>query len=279
MTGGIVVRNWTRARPYETVMPMTLLKRSVLLSAVLLSSAAVVTASSGVQATADEIIEKHLAAIGGRAALGKLTSQKATGTMIVGTPNGDLTGPLEMWSKAPNKVRLTISLDLTPMGMNEKMLIEQKFDGTAGWMINSLQGNQEVTGNQLDNMKHSGFPTPLLDYKAAGGKVELQPAESLNGKSALVVLYTPKAGSAVRMYFDPETFFLVRTKMTVNTPEMGDLEQLRDVSDYRTVGGIKVPFQMVNTNAAQTVTMKLDKVEWNVEIDDAVFSMKAPVSR
>ena len=35
------------------------------------------------QATADEIIEKHLAAIGGRDALAKLTSQKATGTMTI----------------------------------------------------------------------------------------------------------------------------------------------------------------------------------------------------
>ena len=39
--------------------------------------------------TADEVIEKHLAALGGREALGKLTSRKATGTMTVATPNGN----------------------------------------------------------------------------------------------------------------------------------------------------------------------------------------------
>lgn len=256
-------------------MDMTLPKRSVLFSAVLLSSVILSAAvSSGAQTTADEVIEKHLAAIGGREALSKVTSQRASGTMVVGTPNGDLTGPMEMLSKAPNKVKLSVSLDLTPMGMNEKMVIEQKFDGTSGWMLNSLQGNQEVSGNQLDNMKNSSFPTPLLNYKAAGGKVDLQPRETINGKSTFVLLYTPKAGSAVRMYFDPDTFLLVRTKMTVNSPEMGDLEQIRDVSDYRTVGGIKVPFNLANTNAAQTVTMKLEKVEWNVAIDDAVFSAK-----
>ena len=31
--------------------------------------------------TADELVEKHLAAMGGRAALSKLTSQKATGSV------------------------------------------------------------------------------------------------------------------------------------------------------------------------------------------------------
>src|SRR5690349_7861360 len=135
---------------------MTFSKRSFLFSALVLSSFVVSSAAfSGVQATADEVVEKHLAAIGGREALSKLTSQRATGTMVVGAQGLDLTGPLEMLSKAPNKVKLSISLDLSPAGMNDKMVIEQKFDGTAGWMLNSMQGNQEVTGNQLDNMRNN----------------------------------------------------------------------------------------------------------------------------
>lgn len=252
------------------------IKNRSLLSLLLASSFLVpAMASSGAQATADEIIEKHLAALGGREVLGKLTSQKAVGTMTIGTPNGDLTGPVEMVSKPPNKARVYIQLDLTPVGMSDKMIIEQKFNGTSAWMLNSLQGDQEVTGNQLDNMRSNAFPTPLLNYKAAGAKVELQPKEDVNGKSTVVVLYTPKVGSAVRMYFDPETFLLARTKMTVNTPEMGDLEQIRDLSDYRTVAGIKTPFLMVNTNPAQAITIKLSTVEYNVPVDDAVFG-KAP---
>lgn len=251
---------------------MNIQNRPLLFSLLLASSFLVpAMASSGAQATADEIIEKHLAALGGRDALGKLTSQKATGTMTIGTPNGDLTGPVEMLSKAPNKARVLIQLDLTPVGMSDKMVIEQKFNGTSAWMLNSMQGDQELTGNQLENMKSNAFPTPLLNYKTAGAKAELLPKEDVNGKSTLVVLYTPKAGSAVRMYFDPESFLLVRTKTTVNTPEMGDLEQTRDLSDYRIVAGIKSPFMMVNANPAQSITIKLEKVEYNVPIDDAVF--------
>jgi outer membrane lipoprotein-sorting protein len=251
---------------------MNIQNRPLLFSLILASSFLVpAMASSGAQATADEIIEKHLAAVGGRDALGKLTSQKATGTMTIATPNGDLTGPVEMLSKAPNRARVYIQLDLTPVGMSDKMVIEQKFNGTAGWMMNSMQGDQEITGNQLDNMKNNTFPTPLLTYKTSGAKVELLPKEDLKGKQALVVLFTPKSGSPVRMYFDPETYLLLRTKATINTPETGDLEQIRDMSDYRTVAGIKSPFLMVNTNSQQVLTIKLEKVEYNVPIDDAVF--------
>jgi outer membrane lipoprotein-sorting protein len=259
---------------------MNIQNRPLLLSLLIASSLlAPAMADSGAQTTADEIIEKHLAAIGGRDALAKLTSQKATGTMTIGTPNGDLTGPVEMLSKAPNKARVYIQLDLTPVGMSDKMVIEQKFNGTSAWMMNSMQGDQEITGNQLDNMKNNAFPTPLLNYKSTGAKAELLPKEDLNGKPALVVLFTPKAGSPVRMYFDPETFLLLRSKATINTPETGDLEQIRDMSDYRTVAGIKSPFMMVNTNSQQVLKIKLEKIEYNVPIDDAVFGKTAAVVR
>ena len=54
---------------------------------------------------ADEVVEKYLTALGGRAALNKLTSRTTTGTISVTTPAGDLTGTLELYNKAPNKVR------------------------------------------------------------------------------------------------------------------------------------------------------------------------------
>jgi hypothetical protein len=49
--------------------------------------------------TADEIVEKHLAAIGGRAALGKLTSRVLTGTITISTPAGEFSGPIEVMNQ------------------------------------------------------------------------------------------------------------------------------------------------------------------------------------
>jgi outer membrane lipoprotein-sorting protein len=258
---------------------MNISKRPILLSFVLASSFLVSAAAAGRQATADQVIEKHLAALGGREAVAKITSRRATGTVSVGSPAGDLTGPVELLSKAPNKARVLITLDLTPAGMADKMTIEQKFNGTSGWMLNSMQGNQEITGNQLDNMKNNGFPSPFLNYKTTGAKLEVQPNETVAGKSMIVLLFTPKSGSAVRFYFEPDTYLLAGTKFTVNSPELGDLEQTSQLSDYRTVDGVKVPFQIVNVNAVQSVTIKLQKVEHNVAIDDAVFTAKSPALR
>ena len=230
--------------------------------------------SAQAQMTADEVIEKHIAASGGRDALMKITSRRATGTVTVQTPGGELSGPAEILSKAPNKARVYITLDLSSLGVNEKMIIEQKFDGVAGWSQNSMQGDTQITGSQLESMKNNVFPSPLLSYKTSGMKAELLAREQVAGKSMIVLLMTPKSGSAVRMFLDPETYLIARTKSTLSTPEMGDLEQIGDVSDYRTVDGVKVPFHIVNANAAQNVTIKFEKVEHNVAIDDAVFSIK-----
>jgi outer membrane lipoprotein-sorting protein len=225
--------------------------------------------------TADEVIEKHLAAMGGREALGKLTSRKATGTMTVTTPNGNISGPFELYSKAPNKARLYVVLDLTPMGMNDKLTLDQKFDGTTGWALNTLQGDRQITGNQLENMKNSVFPNPLLNYKASGATVELLPNETVAGKSLIVMKITPKTGSATKLFLDPDTYLMVRTSLTINSPEMGgNIEQVNEASDYRTVDGVKFAFKSVQSSSVQSATLLFDKVEHNVTLDDAMFSVK-----
>ena len=251
------------------------MSRYTLALIVALGTLASSSGSAAIQ-TADDVIEKHLAAVGGRAALGKLTTRRATGTVTITTPGGNITGPIEISSKAPNKTRALMKLDLTPLGVTETMVLQQKFDGKAAWMLNSLQGDTEITGNQLENMRNASFPTPLLNYKEAGGKVELLPRATVAGKEYVTLRLAPKTGSAVTMYLDPATFLVMRTSARVNTPELGDLDNTSEVSDYRDVAGLKVPFVIVNANSAQTVTIKLEKVEHNVPLDDAIFSAKLP---
>jgi outer membrane lipoprotein-sorting protein len=228
--------------------------------------------------TPDEVVEKHLAALGGRAALAKLTSRKSIGTVTIATPAGNLTGPIEISLKAPNKTRAKMELDLTALGGPGAVTVEQKFDGTAGRSTNSMQGDVEITGNQLQNMRNNTFPTPLLTYKEAGTKLEVLPKEQVGGRDAIVLLITPKAGPPVRFFLDAETYLVVKAVVKSSSPDMGDFDQISEPSDYRTVDGVKVPFAVKTTNPAQNLTIKLDKVEHNVALDDAIFAVKAPAA-
>jgi hypothetical protein len=75
------------------------------------------------------------------------------------------------------------------------------------------------------------------------------------------------------MSIDAETFMLVKSITKLNAPEAGGvIEQTSEVSDYRDVSGIKVPFSITNSSPAQVVAIKLTKVVVNPALDDAIFS-------
>ena len=230
-----------------------------------------VGASGAFAQTADEVIEKHLAALGGREALGKITSRTMTGTIALSTPAGEVTGTIQVFGKAPNKSRSLIKVDLSQFGVGE-LVVDQRFDGTAGYVLDSMNGNRDVTGNQLDNMRNAAFPTPYLTYKEHGSKVELLGKEKLGDRDVYVLQLTPKSGSASKQYFDAETYMLLKTLTTVNVPQLGrDVEQTGEFADYRAVDGIKLAHTVKSTNPVQAFTITVTSVEHNKAIDDASF--------
>jgi hypothetical protein len=222
--------------------------------------------------TADDLVEKHLAAMGGRAALTKLESRTATGSIVVSAQGMELAGAVEVFAKAPNKARSLIRLDLSQVGGTE-MVIDQRCDGKTAFAGNSIQGDREITGNRLQNMLNASFPTPLLKYKEAGTKVELVGKDKVGMRDVFVIQYTPKAGSSSRQSFDADTYMLLRVVTKVDAPELGgEIEQTTDLSDYREIDGVKIPFTVQTINSAQTVTIRLDKVEHNKPIDESMFA-------
>ncbi len=59
----------------------------------------------------------------------------------------------------------------------------------------------------------------------------------------------------------------------VDVPQIGgEVEQTTEFLDYRDVDGVKLPFQMTATSAIQNYTIRITKVEHNVQIDEALFS-------
>ena len=222
--------------------------------------------------TADEIIEKHLAAAGGRAALNKLTSRVSTGAISITTPVGELKGTVEVYNKAPNRIRTLVKIDAVALGGGQ-IINDQRFDGATGYVIDSFNGNREIAGDQLAAMKNGGFPTPLLTYKDTGVTAALSGRETVGTSDAYVIQFTPKTGPGIRVFIDTKSFMVVKTIITVNVPQLGrPIDQVVEFSDYRDVDGIKIPYTTKSTNPLQTITATLNDVKHNTEIDDSVFS-------
>ena len=228
------------------------------------------SASAAAAQTADEIVEKHLAAIGGREALGRIRTRVSTGKVTVTTPVGDLAGTVEAFAKAPDKSRTLVTVDVSALGAGI-VTNDQRFDGMTGFVIDTLNGDREITGAQLDALKNNGFPTAWLDYKTRGHAVALAGKEMLGDRPVIVLEVTPKNGPKTRSWVDAETFMVLKTSVTVDAPGLGAIEQIMEFGDYRTVDGVKLPFLVKSINPLQTVTGVLSEVKHIVEIDEASF--------
>ena len=229
-------------------------------------------ASAAAAQTADEIVEKSITALGGREAMMKLKSRVSTGDMTLQTPAGDIPATIQVVVAAPNKSRSLIQADLSSLGAGQ-LVIDNRFDGKTGYSLNSLQGNSDITGNQLDNLKNQSFPHPFLDYKAQGTTVKLVGKDKVGARDVYVLTFEPTSGSTSRTFVDAETYLPIRSSSKVNIPQAGgDIEQTSDFSDYRVVDGMKVPFKISTSSSVQSYAISFTKVEHNTTIDEKQFS-------
>jgi hypothetical protein len=220
--------------------------------------------------TADEVIEKSIAAMGGRAAMEKIKTRTMTGTIALTTPAGEIPGTVEITNAAPNKSRTVIKADLSAFGAGP-LVIDQRFDGINGYVLDTLQGNRDITGNQLDNMKSNSFPHSFLNYKANGVAVKLTGKEKVGERDAFVLTFEPAAGSAIRQFVDAQSYLPVKTVIRANIPPVGDIEQTAIASDFRDVDGVKVPYKIEVTSPATGFTMTFSKIANNVAVDEKSF--------
>jgi hypothetical protein len=249
---------------------MTNLSRRLLAGALLLGWAHAAAAQ-----TADQVIERSIAAIGGRAAFSKLKSRATTGTITLETPAGNIEGTIESLNAPPNKSRSLIKADLTSLGAGP-LVLDQRCNGTTGYAIDTLQGNREITGSQLDNLRNNAFPHPFLNYKDMGTSARLGDREKVGDRDAYVVILEPTSGSVVRQYIDADTYLPMQFVIKVDVPQLGrEIEQTTVFSDFREVDGVKLPFRLKATSPVQNYTIVISKVEHNVPVDESLFSKPA----
>ena len=216
---------------------------------------------------ADEVLAGYVAALGGRAALEKITSRLAKGTFEVS--GIAMSGPVEMYAKAPNLMLLVLK-------MPGQETFKDGFDGHVGWEQNPDDGITDKTGLELGSaIRDADFYQPLklrlqypnLIFKGTG-KVSLGKGGSakVEEREALV-LEAPRNGSPRRFYFDLSNGLLLRTE---EWNAAGKMTEAVEYQDYREVDGVKVAFTF-HIIQDMHFTIKFTEVKHNVPIDDAIF--------
>lgn len=212
--------------------------------------------------TLDEIIASNLKSKGGLDKLKATTTVKMTGRMTVqGTEL-----PVTTWAKRPNLVRR----EATMAGQT----MVNAFDGTTLWRAVATGPAEPLPGPQAAYaQQESEFGSVFVDYKERGHTIELVGREKIEGKDAHHLRVTRKGGPPQDYYLDAETGLEMRILMSLNqggTPAA----VVTDLSDYRNVDGRMVPFSVQQTvNGKRAASTTLEKVEFNVPVDDSFFRM------
>ena len=217
---------------------------------------------AGAAMTADDIVAKYVAALGGADAIRKITSRIQTGTLHAGANEM----PIEVFTKAPNK-----RVSITRMGDSQSFTA---FDGTAGWLGS--------TGRPAREMSPAESQAAGLDaeFYLATRLKEIFPQlrrgrpEQIGGAECQMLMAGGPGRLPVRLYFDSQSGLLVRSVRYADT-SMGRMPTQIDYADYREVDGVKIPFRWTLSRPNGRFTIQIADVKSNVPVDDAKFAKPA----
>ena len=216
--------------------------------------------------TADQVIEKYIQAVGGKAAIEKISSRMTKGTIDI--PAAGLGGTMETFEKAPNKMASTATI--TGFGV-----VQSAFDGTKGWSDHPMTGLRDLAGVELANTRLEAELHKPIKLKQLYPTITVKGKEKVGDKEAYVLEGTPKEGSVEKWYFDTQTGLLLRTDAIQESPE-GKMPTEVYFEDYKDVDGVKIPMAMRISTPMYVLNIKTQEVKHNVPIDDAKFAKPAP---
>lgn len=221
--------------------------------------------------TVDEVITKHIEAMGGSEKLKSLKSLYMEGVAVM--QNGN-----EIISKI-YKVQDKLLRREIEFGMGSATMIVTDKEG---WASNPRSGGafealpKEAVESQQIELDLAG---PLLDYAAKGHKVELLGKETVGSTEAYKIKLTPKAGKEIVYFIDSKDYYVVRQTLKgggmfgggQGRPNQGASAEVNiSYSDFRkTPEGYVFAYTMSMGNSGNN--MNFEKIEVNKPVDEKLY--------
>jgi len=209
--------------------------------------------------TADEIVKKHLDAIGGVSNWKKVNSVKMTGTVNVQGQKIDM-----VFTTINGKATRQ---DITIGGMANYSILTT----TAGWQYYPVGGQTKPEAMTAEDVKQGqdelDIQGPLVDYQVKGNKIEYLGKDDVEGTECYKLKVTFKSGKEETMYLDASNYYQIRSiqKATINGKEV---EQTINYSNYQKLPeGILFPMTVGSEQGAVTFS----SVEINKPVDESIF--------
>lgn len=212
---------------------------------------------------AKALMDKFLAAIGGVDRLKAVKSRHVSLTMeLVGM---DLKGRMQIYQMPP--AMAYTETDLAQVGK-----VMQGSDGETVWESSLLTGTRILKGAERAAFLRGMRFNADYDYEDLFKSMKTTGVEEIAGRPAYAVDLVTKDDTKETRFFDKESGLLVGLRSTTKS-QMGEVPSNSTFSDYREVGGVKMPFKMsVKAMQVEMVTT-IDKAELDIPIPAERFAL------
>ncbi|GAA0535014.1 LolA-like protein [Chitinophaga japonensis] len=227
-----------------------------------LIAAAFVLACSAYAQSVDEIVNKHIAAMGGRDKLKNMETMYTEGIMEM----RGMEIPIKLWVVNDKAVRMEFEV----MGSNNIQVVTRN----GGWMQMPFQSPEpkEMDSGMVRAMQpRLDLAGELYDYKSRGRTVTLEGKETTAGVEAYKLKVINENGSVTHLFVDANTYYIdkIESRVSAQGQEMDIATML---SDYKkTDNGYVYP--ALTTQEPIGSKISVTKVEVNKPVDESLFKM------
>jgi hypothetical protein len=211
--------------------------------------------------TQDEIIKKHIDAIGGKDNWAKVKSIKTSGSMKAQGADVKIT-LVQVDKKAMRN-------DIALMGMNGYNILTT----TEGWNFMPFGGQTKPEPLTPDDVKKSqdelSILPDFLTYKELGKKLDYLGKDDVDGTECYKFKMTNKEKKETTYFLDPATYYVIK-QTSKNTKDGKEYEESSSFSNYKKQDcGIVYPFNVASSWGEMEVTA----LEINPKIDESIFKI------
>ena len=156
-------------------------------------------------------------------------------------------------------------------------LIREGSNGKVFWSQDPINGLRMLDGAEADQARIESVWNPELRVNELFAKVESKNETGPDGKVLECVVLTPKVAPPTTRCFDQISHLQVTEKGVRPTPQ-GDTPFSSTVSDWRTVGGLKMAYALETQAGPITFSAKVQSVVFDQAMDDKQFEPPQPTA-